>query len=302
MLYSEVKIGTLRWLSENLHEVNFRNGDPIKQVFNEDELKLHCENEIPVWHYPDFDNSLEHLGLYYNTAALIDKRGIGPNDWIIPGQSDWLNLIHFTGYLFSHENSFLWDSNSNFRQERAKSNISALSSLKAKNGWASGNHKGNNLSRFNAIPEKNGTYTNWCYLKDGKIGWFHIGSVPKESIGVEFDSYTGSHSFGKNFMLSHQVRLIHKDKIDLLEGEAKDVIIGEQAWMNRNLDVTHFINGDEIQYADSSNEWEDALRNEEPAWCWYDVVVESIFGKLYNFFSRALIHAILSLLVTAFQI
>jgi uncharacterized protein (TIGR02145 family) len=62
------------------------------------------------------------------------------------------------------------------------------------------------------------------------------------------------------------------------------VKIGNQVWMAENLSVSSFRNGDEIKEVRLAEEWEQALKNEEPAWCWYqnDSDTGKIYGKLYN--------------------
>ena len=285
MNYKEVKIGQQKWHAENLHDINFRNGDQIYQALCIEHLQYACDSGIPAWHFPDFDKEKEYLGLYYNSVALLDKRGIGPEEWILPNYSDWVHLIKFTGYVFPKENDFMWVTEGDKFKQRKELNDAALSTLKAKKGWKPGTHKGNNEIGFNAISEKNGTFARWCYKKDTQIGWIHIGSVPKWPIEVAFDSYIGQNSFEDYSMLSHQVRLIHKDKISLIENESPDVIIGKQTWMIKNLDVTHFRNGDEIEYADDSNRWNVLTCERKPAWCWYNHEPEIVNGKLYNYFA-----------------
>ena len=63
-----------------------------------------------------------------------------------------------------------------------------------------------------------------------------------------------------------------------------EVIIGQQIWMSKNLDISHFRNGDSIPEAKTNAEWEKAGSNGEPAWCYYDNNYENgtIYGKLYN--------------------
>ena len=65
------------------------------------------------------------------------------------------------------------------------------------------------------------------------------------------------------------------------------VIIGAQEWTTRNLDTSHFLNGDSILEARSQEEWETAAKNETPAWCCYDnnPAFGEKYGKLYNWFA-----------------
>jgi uncharacterized protein (TIGR02145 family) len=65
------------------------------------------------------------------------------------------------------------------------------------------------------------------------------------------------------------------------------VIIGNQIWMSKNLDVNNFRNGDEIPYAETAEEWKKAAKTQSPAWCYYDndEANGKKYGKLYNWYA-----------------
>lgn len=71
------------------------------------------------------------------------------------------------------------------------------------------------------------------------------------------------------------------------EPSSNEVTIGAQVWMTKNLDVIRFRNGDPIREAKTSEEWEAARRNEQPAWCNYenDSANGIKYGKLYNWYA-----------------
>ena len=62
------------------------------------------------------------------------------------------------------------------------------------------------------------------------------------------------------------------------------VQIGNQCWMKENLKTTRYSNGDTIEHVADSMTW-DALQS--GAWCIYDddIVNDSIYGKLYNWWA-----------------
>lgn len=81
---------------------------------------------------------------------------------------------------------------------------------------------------------------------------------------------------------------IISDKMTDIEGKQYDVIkIGEISWVQRNLDVARFRNGDLIKNAASKKDWIEAGKNEQPAWCYYenDPSQGKIYGKLYNWYA-----------------
>jgi uncharacterized protein (TIGR02145 family) len=65
------------------------------------------------------------------------------------------------------------------------------------------------------------------------------------------------------------------------------ISIGDQVWMNRNLDVDRYRNGDPVREAQTVAEWQDAAAHEEGAWCRYEGEPENerVYGKLYNWFA-----------------
>lgn len=67
----------------------------------------------------------------------------------------------------------------------------------------------------------------------------------------------------------------------------KEVIIGSQTWMTRNLDIATFRNGDPLPEARTDYEWIQAGKEGRPAWCYYnnDPANGAKFGKLYNWYA-----------------
>ena len=71
---------------------------------------------------------------------------------------------------------------------------------------------------------------------------------------------------------------------DLVTGKYGVVTIGTQKWMARNLDVTHYRNGDKIPQVKCKPDWKALTTG---AWCWYnnDSTNGAIYGKLYNWYA-----------------
>jgi len=69
-----------------------------------------------------------------------------------------------------------------------------------------------------------------------------------------------------------------------IKPQYESVIIGNQEWMTRNLDVDRFQNGVLIPHVESNEEWKKAGENGQPAWCYYKNNPENgkKYGKLYN--------------------
>lgn len=86
-------------------------------------------------------------------------------------------------------------------------------------------------------------------------------------------------SVASNFLVTNIDSLIFENLFE--------VTIGNQVWMRRNLDVTHYNNGDPIRQAVSVNDWLDAASKKEGAWCYLDNNSNNNagLGKLYNWYA-----------------
>ena len=78
-----------------------------------------------------------------------------------------------------------------------------------------------------------------------------------------------------------------KQENQLQDSIKTEVKIGKQVWMNSNLNVDKFKNGDLIPEAKSDEEWNEAAENKTPAWCYYNNNPDNgdKYGKLYNWYA-----------------
>jgi len=96
--FKTVEIGEQVWMAENLNVSTFRNGDPIPQARTQEEWKKAGENKQAAWCY--YDNNPANgkkYGKLYNYYATSDPRGLAPNGWHIPTDSEWKTLIKYLG-------------------------------------------------------------------------------------------------------------------------------------------------------------------------------------------------------------
>jgi len=65
------------------------------------------------------------------------------------------------------------------------------------------------------------------------------------------------------------------------------VKIGNQVWTTTNYRCTTLKDGAIIQQAKTEEEWENASRNGQPAWCYHEEwkLTDSTYGKLYNWYA-----------------
>ena len=106
------------------------------------------DEATPAWCYFNNDESVGVIhGKLYNWHAVTDSRGLAPNGWEIPSDSDWNKFIASIGNV----------NNAGLR-------------LKANQGWmADGN--GNNLSGFEALPS-GGRYNDGTFSSFGVSSFF----------------------------------------------------------------------------------------------------------------------------------
>lgn len=92
-----VTIGTQIWSLRNLDVETYRNGDPIPQVTDGTEW---ANLTTGAWCY--YLNSSANgvvYGKLYNWYAVNDPRGLAPEGWHIPTNSEWTTLSNFLGGL-----------------------------------------------------------------------------------------------------------------------------------------------------------------------------------------------------------
>jgi hypothetical protein len=91
----QVQIGSQIWAKRNLDVSTYRNGDTIPQVTDPTEWK---NLTTGAWCYYNNDPAMEEIyGKLYNWYAVGDPRGLAPEGWKIPSDSDWNVLSNYLG-------------------------------------------------------------------------------------------------------------------------------------------------------------------------------------------------------------
>ncbi|MGA2297681.1 MAG: fibrobacter succinogenes major paralogous domain-containing protein [FCB group bacterium] len=90
-----ITIGTQKWMCKNLDVDHYRNGDPIPNVID----SLIWRNlTTGAWCYYNNDSALGAIyGKLYNWYAVYDPRGLAPEGWHVPSDSEWTILTNFLG-------------------------------------------------------------------------------------------------------------------------------------------------------------------------------------------------------------
>jgi len=94
--YETVIIGNQEWMAENLKTTRFSNGDTIPLVFDNSEW-LQTTSSSAYSYYDNDSMYIEDYGFLYNWYAARNSRGVCPEGWRIPTDSDWNVLIDYLG-------------------------------------------------------------------------------------------------------------------------------------------------------------------------------------------------------------
>jgi len=89
--YPTVGIGTQCWFKENLRTDKFKNGDSIPNVTTQWNIS---GGVGPAWcAYNNDMNNETNYGKLYSSYAVLDSRGLCPDGWRVPSQTDFDNLV-----------------------------------------------------------------------------------------------------------------------------------------------------------------------------------------------------------------
>jgi uncharacterized protein (TIGR02145 family) len=100
-VYKTVKIGNQWWMAENLNVKKYRNGDPLIDMGSKLDSALWNKNKEGAYF-------IGSLGMLYNWYAIGDTRGIAPEGWHIPSDSDWKELEEYLGMNAAEADRVNW--------------------------------------------------------------------------------------------------------------------------------------------------------------------------------------------------
>ena len=111
------------------------------------------------------------------------------------------------------------------------------------------------------------------------------GNNSKEKTKIESSKETSVDNAKNDIPTEEEIMASESDNEGIEEDQ--EVTIGNQVWMVKNLNTDVFRNGDLILEAKTKEEWLKAGANQQPAWCYYDNIIEDgeIYGKLYNWYA-----------------
>ena len=304
------KINGIEVCTAPLSVREFKNGDEIKKARTEGEWNKFNELKIPCYHFKDFDDNQANYGFIYNYHAITDNRELAPHGF------HKLNLIDFNylgnqllftdtklvdcycgdgteGIYESCTNCNYWTEtqrkynvcskcqNRRYFNRGTKSCSRCIGTKKVKAINMADRVFCVFPSSTNKVAFENNLDFNYVQ-DDNLLGVLKIdfnGKCNLKSYSTEDIDFYSAPDIGYNEQ-GFQV-LICKDRNVNNSDDFASTKIGDIEIMNTYLNVTKFRNGDPIKYIEDPVEWELALKNKIPAYCYFNNVNDGK-GCIYN--------------------
>lgn len=174
--YKTNMIGTQTWICENIDVSTFRNGDPIPEANSEEEWEKAGEEKRPMSCYYNFDKTNgEKYGKLYNWYAANDSRGIAPEGFHIPSDTEWDQLVKYLG----EDPGTKMKVNNGWENFGSGSNESGFSGLPA--GWATSDGTFEKIEYATAWWSSNDSFDATKWGRGLTFDWFTCWKWGKES-------------------------------------------------------------------------------------------------------------------------
>ena len=141
----EIQIGSQIWMCKNLDVDHYRNGDSIPEVRD---TAVWSKLTTGAWCYFNNDPAMGKIyGKLYNWYAVDDRRGLAPDGWHVPSDSDWKELEMYLGMSKSEAD------NTYFRGTNEGGKLKSTGTIDTGNGlWLTPNFEATNCSGFTGLP------------------------------------------------------------------------------------------------------------------------------------------------------
>jgi uncharacterized protein (TIGR02145 family) len=95
-VYKTIQIGSQTWMADNLRTTKYRNGTSIPNTF----VNQGAWRSLTSGAYCSYQNNTANdcpYGKLYNWYAVNDARGLAPQGWHIPTETEWDSLMTTVG-------------------------------------------------------------------------------------------------------------------------------------------------------------------------------------------------------------
>jgi uncharacterized protein (TIGR02145 family) len=179
-----VTIGSQIWSSRNLDVATYRNGDPIPQVTDSTQWPS-LTTGAWCWYNNDSASYAATYGRLYNWYAVNDPRGLAPQGWHVPTNSEWDIM---TKYLDPTVDT----------TALGYTGTDVGTKMKNTTGWNNGGN-GTNSSSFEGLPGGNRDLTG----EFGNVGdygiWWSASEYTTTFAWARFLTYTNSDVYRYHF-------------------------------------------------------------------------------------------------------
>jgi uncharacterized protein (TIGR02145 family) len=163
-----VQIGAQIWTLKNLDVTTYRNGDPIPQVTDPTAWR---NLTTGAWcYYANDPNNGAIYGKLYNWYAVNDPRGLAPQGWHVPTETEWTTLINYLGgasvaggKMKSTGTTYWTSPNTGATNSSGFSALPASYRLGGASGGAFGGNLGGGIALWSAT-ESNATSSFYWYI------------------------------------------------------------------------------------------------------------------------------------------
>ena len=314
--YLTIMVGNQNWMADNLKAANYRNGDPIVTALNDSEWISTTQGAYAM--YNDDPSEAEVYGNLYNWYAVDDYRGICPEGWHIPSDSEVMELELFLGMDPAQISNTGWRGTSEGSQlagdfelwsagylvsdpEFGSTGFQALPGGHRHGDWGSYHHIGNHGYFKTSTLGLDGQP---CYREIGynnseirrEFGNKQTGfSVRCIEDGLE-DIYGCTDVEADNYVPEATIEdgSCEYSCIDIDGNEYETVVIGDQIWMAENLKVTRYNNEDAISTGFGGEAWGELLSGAYAIYPWDNDNAAlgtcngdcaEVYGHLYNWYA-----------------
>jgi uncharacterized protein (TIGR02145 family) len=304
------KVGSQLWMKSNLDVEHFRNGDKIVESKTFEDWKKNSETHTPTWCYYNFDSLNKfRYGKIYNIWSIRDSRNLAPMGWSIPSDSDFKML--FNEYKEDKYNTVNLYSDCYWKPNNIVNKWISGNWYSSNNAWILPG--GSLICEFEYNVRKKDNDSLYMFQGEGDTAslWTishgssrygrgrSVSIIPRLKEEIFFEDVSSCNGYyircikGESENIVHLNQIHSTNAIDLKDDQNyetwEDELTGK-IWMKYNLNISKFRNGDNIFQAKNEEEWKSAIKNEVPAWCYYNFIEPlsreylKQFGKLYNYY------------------
>lgn len=240
--YATTQIGTQRWLAENLKTTTYNDGTAIPNV-TDNATWAGLSTHAYCW----YDNDITYKDVYgalYNWYVIDNPKNVCPAGWHVPSDCEWLKMIDYLG-----------------GQSVAGGKLKETGTTH----WTTNVDATDELC-YTGLPGGARNYTDGTFTNIQANAYFWTGT-PYSSTGAWYKRFNsndaGIYYGGSLKKIGTSIRCIEDDPFTCgtstvtdIDGNVYNTVqIGCQCWLQQDLKVSKYPNGEAIPYIDNDATW-----------------------------------------------